>query len=100
MENFKKIDLQLVPIYLTALLFIFLSYLAINRISNAIGPTVGQKKEKIIECVASIFDDFALNKLSSISLFLLFIKLFFWFSRLVITNNYKTSKVVSTFYYR
>lgn len=94
MDNFKKIDLQVVQIYAIVLLIILLSYLAINRISNAVGPAV-QKKRKVFESIASISQDFALNKLSSIGLFLLFVKLFFWFSRLVITNNYKTSKVVS-----
>lgn len=97
MENFKKIEPQVLCLYLISLLMILLFYLMINVISNAIRPLVQRRnKVKLSESLASIARDFGLRKLSSIALFLLFVKLFLWFSRLVVSNNYKTSKVVST----
>ena len=79
--------------YLVSFLAILTLIFFINELSHRI-RFESRRAVKPTTSIASIARSFRAKKLSAIGLFVLFVHLFLWLTRLFITNNIKTNKVV------
>lgn len=77
-----------------ALLIISFICLIIHRLTCEIKFENLNNYSSLSKNVQLIFISFEVKKFSTITIFILFVHLFFWFTQLFLTNNIKTNKVV------
>ena len=92
LDNFN-VGFTLLAIYLCSFVAIFAVAFLINGLSKRI-QFGARRTVQLSKQIASAAASFEVTQLSAIGVFVLFVHLFVWVTRLFLTNNIKTNKVV------